>query len=153
SVHPGVTARLLAAGKTAQAIQADVTFPPTTPAGVYQLSLKSSAGQTASLPFTVDLFPLIEEKEPNDSPSTGQAIALPATVAGSMNRAGDVDYFRFDARAGQQVGVQVLTGAAGSKLEPVLQMVDGAGRVVAESNSGALGHICEKAGTYSLGIR
>jgi hypothetical protein len=98
-------------------------------------------------------FPTIKEVEPNDSPRTGQKVALPVTVLGSMGRAGDVDYFRFEARAGQEIGVQALTAAVKSKLEPILVLIDAEGNRLAESSNGLLGCTCPKAGTYSLGIR
>jgi hypothetical protein len=151
--QPGVVAKLLADGRTPNSVQADLTFPPTTPAGVYQVSLKGPAGQSGSVPFTVDAFGVIQEKEPNDSPTTGQKISLPATVVGVIERPGDLDFYRFDAKAGQQVGVQAVTTAAGSKLEPVLELTDRAGQVVAESTNGVLGHTFTKAGTYALGVR
>jgi WD40 repeat protein len=97
--------------------------------------------------------PPISEKEPNDSPRTGQAVRLPATLLGTIGRAGDVDYYRFEARAGQQVGVQVATTGTGPKLEPILQLIDPTGQVVAESSNGLLGHVCRMAGPHALGIR
>src|SRR5262249_29146049 len=106
-----------------------------------------------SVPFTVDLFAQTEETEPNNSASTGQAIGLPATVVGAVGQAGDIDFYRFQATAGQQVGVHILTAAVGSKLEPVLQLIDPAGRVVAESSEGFLGHTCAQPRTYALGVR
>jgi WD40 repeat protein len=151
--HPGATVRLLPEGRSASALRAEVTFPPATPASVYQLTFKNPAGQSAPLPFTVDLFNPVAEKGPNDSPGTGQPITLPATVVGSIDRTGDVDFFRFEAKAGQQVGVQVLTAAVGSKLTPSLRLTDAGGRVLAESENGALGYTCARAGTYAVGVR
>jgi WD40 repeat protein len=153
STVPGIQARFLEEGRTPHRVQADVTFPTRTPAGIYPIGLKSKLGKTAQIPFTLDLFPLVSESEPNDSPMTGQQVTLPVSVTGSIGRAGDVDYFRFEAREGEQVGVQALTAAVGSKLEPVLVLTDPAGRVVTESTSGLLGYTCPKAGTYAVGIR
>jgi WD40 repeat protein len=153
ATQPGVTAKLIAEGRTPTTVAADVTFPVNTPAGVYPLSLKSPLGQTAAVPFTVDLFAAVPEQEPNDSPTTGQKIALPVTVLGTLGKAGDVDCFRFEARAGQAVGVQVVTAAAGLKLEPVLQLTDAAGQVLAGGTGGVLGYTCEKAGPYALVLR
>ena len=98
-------------------------------------------------------FPEVPEVEPNDSPRTGQQITLPATVIGKIDRAGEADFFRFEAKAGQPVGVQAVTAALGSKLEPVLKLLDPEGQAVAESQGGVLGHTCTKAGVYALGIR
>src|SRR5262249_28833886 len=105
------------------------------------------------LPFIVDLFPMLAEVEPNDSPKTGQHMTLPVTLVGAIGRAGSVDYYRFEAEAGQAIGVQVLTSAIGSKLDPVLVLIDDAGRTVAEGTKGVLGYNCEKARTYALGVR
>jgi WD40 repeat protein len=150
--HSGATVRLLAEDRTASAVRAEVTFPATTPAGVYQLTLKNAAGQSAALPFTVDLFAPVTEQEPNNSPGTGQKLALPASVVGSIDRTGDVDFFRFEAKAGQQVGVQILTAAVGSKLTPSLTLTDATGQVLAASDSGVLGYTCDRAGTYAVGV-
>ena len=150
---PGVISRSLPDGVKPNLVRAEITFPANTPAGVYKLALKSAAGQSAQLPFTVDLFAETSEQEPNDSPSVGQMITLPATVVGSIGKAGDVDYFRFEAKAGQEIGVQILTSAVGSKLEPLLQLRDLTGRVLAEGRNGLLGYTVKEPGPYALGIR
>jgi WD40 repeat protein len=152
STYPGVTAKILSEGQAPTALQAVVTFPADTPAGVYKLGVKTAAGQSAQLPFIVDLFPQVQEAGRNDSPGTGQKVTLPATILGTISRAGQVDFYRFDAQAGQQVGVQVLTAAVGSKLDAVLQLTDLDGRVIAEGG-GVLGHRCDRAGSYALSIR
>jgi WD40 repeat protein len=100
-----------------------------------------------------DPFRPVEEVEPNDSPTTGQRVVLPVSVHGRIDRAGDVDYYRFDAKAGHEVGVQALTAAVGSKLDPVLVLTDAAGNVLAETTNGLLGYVCRRPGTYALGIR
>jgi WD40 repeat protein len=153
AAHPGVTSRLLADGRSAGTLQVEVTFPATTPAGIYPLRLKGPLGETKPLSFIVDPFAQAAEKEPNNSPGTGQSVTLPATVVGTIDRAGDVDFYRFEAKAGQELGVQILTGSIGSKLEPFLELTDAAGRVLAESSDGLLGYTFTTAGTYALGVR
>ncbi|HEY1859302.1 MAG TPA: hypothetical protein VGG61_03055, partial [Gemmataceae bacterium] len=150
---PGVVIAILPKNGQAASLEADVTFPATTAAGVYQLTLKSPAGNSMPINFTVDLFAQIAEVEPNNSPGTGQKITLPASISGVVSKAGDVDYFRFEAEAGQQIGVQTVTMPIGSKLDPHLTLVDSDGRIVEESGAGLLGFTCVKAGTYALGIR
>jgi WD40 repeat protein len=165
SSNPRIVSKLVAASKSGpltllsplrgegKEVQFDVTFPVDLGAGAYQLSLKNAVGQGNTLSFIVDLFAAVEEKEPNDSPRTGQPITLPATIVGKISKAGEVDFFRFEAKAGQQIGVQALTSAIGSKLEPILELADAAGQILIESDNGFLGYTCPKAGTYSLGIR
>jgi len=114
---------------------------------------KKDAAPPGQVAVPADPFPRLDEVEPNDSPTTGQKVTLPVSIHGSVARAGDVDYFRFDAQAGQEIGVQVLTAPLGSKLEPVLLLTDGAGQLLAESTNGVLGYTCPRAGAYAIGIR
>jgi hypothetical protein len=153
SSRPGTVVKLLPEGRSAGAVRAIVTFPADTPAGIQHLWVKTTAGESARLPFTVDLFPRIAEHEPNDSARTGQRVTLPVSIAGALDRAGAVDYYRFEVRAGQQIGIQIVTAAVGSHLDPLLELVDASGTVVAESGNGVLGFTCAKAGSYALGVR
>jgi WD40 repeat protein len=152
SSHPGFHGKLLADGKSSDQFQAEIEFPAQTPAGVYKLAVKTPAGQT-EMPFTVDLYPEQIVQGSSDSPRTAGRVTLPATVAGVIARAGGVAFYRFEATSGYQLGAQALTGVIGSKLDPVLQLVDPDGRVVAESSKGLLGYTCPKPGAYALGIR
>jgi hypothetical protein len=144
---------VVAPGGTATALDVDVTIPADAAAGSYQLTAKTPAGASGPLAFIVDRFNPVMEVEPNDSPKTGQKVALPATVVGAIGKAGDGDYYVFEAKAGQEVGVQLLTAAIGSKLEPILELTGPDGRVVAESANGLLGYTCPAAGAYAVGVR
>jgi hypothetical protein len=144
---PGATAKLTT--ESATSLKAEVQISATTPAGVYELSVKTAAGKSAAQSFAVDLFPHLDKSAGNDSPSAAQKIVLPATIAGAFSRAGAVDFYRFDAREGQEIGVQ----AVAPKFDPVLVLTDASGTPLAESDKGVLGYICPKAGTYSVGIR
>jgi WD40 repeat protein len=152
STAPGVSGKVVPGSGALHAVQADVTLHGTVPAGVYQLGVKTPAGQ-AQLPFAVDFFPATIEAEPNDSPTSGQKINLPATVVGTIRRAGEVDFYRFEARAGDQIGVQVVASGPDPKVDPLLKLTDAAGVVLGESTNGVLGYTAEKDGTYALGIR
>jgi hypothetical protein len=149
----GAPAKIVAEGRSPTRIEVDVTFPVNASPGVINLGLKSPAGNSANLPFIVDRYTVVNETGMNDSPRIGMKIKLPATVVGTIKKAGDADYFRFDLKEGQELAVQALTAAIGSKLEPILELTDGEGRILSESASGLLGFVCPKAGTYALGIR
>jgi hypothetical protein len=94
-----------------------------------------------------------EEQEPNDSPGTGQLVKLPVTIVGSLQRTGDVDWFRFEVKAGQQLGVQILTKEVASKIEPLLTLADAGGTVLTTTTDPFLGYTFATAGTYALGVR
>jgi WD40 repeat protein len=148
--HAGVAVKLLHEGKST-AIEAEIKFPAETPSGAYTLTAKNAAGESKPFTFFVDPYAASAEQEPNDTPGTGQKISLPATLAGSLGKAGDIDFYRFDAKEKQEIGVQVVA-AADAKFEPVLQLLNSDGKVVAEGDS-VLGYVCPQPGTYMLGIR
>ncbi len=150
---PGVIARLLPDGHTPTTVRADLTLPATRPAGVVKLTLKGPGGASSPVPFTVDLFPVLDVSGTNDLAGRVRSADLDRTLVGALERVGDVDYFHFTAAAGQPVGVQAVTAAVGSKLEPVLEWSDAAGRVLAQSNNGLLAVVCPEAGTYTLAVR
>lgn len=125
--------------------------------GVLQL-VDPTTGKVAFVPLPakekpkpVTRFPAIPEPANSDSARTAAKIALPVTVLGAIDRAGDADYYRFDATAGQQVGVQ-MQPADPKKLDAVLTVSDADGKVIAESGNGLLGFVAPKAGTYAVGV-
>lgn len=101
---------------------------------------------------TVPTSAVIGEENAGGTPRAGQLVGLTATINGALQPAGDVDYYRFDAKVGQEVGVQVVL-PKDAKMEPVLELVDPTGRVVATSGTGLLAHRCATAGEYALGLR
>jgi hypothetical protein len=148
---PGVKVEVLPGGREEKQ-RVRVAIPATTPAGVYAVQVKTDGGASGSVSFIVDLFASVAETEPNDSPRTAQPVTLPVSIVGEIGKAGDVDCYRFDAARGQEVGAQVVASAIGSRLEPVLELIDPEGRVVAAGTS-HLGGVCSVAGSYALRIR
>ncbi len=114
--------------------------------------LDAATGKPQAEPLPIKPKPPIVEQELHDSPRTGQHVKLPATIHGSIGRAGDVDYYRFVAKAGQEIGVEIKP-IAKAKLDVVMQLIDAEGRILTESTKGLLGYTCPKAGVYALGIR
>jgi hypothetical protein len=149
---PDVEVKLGPDAPTATRVVLDVTVRPTAAAGVVKLTLEGDGGKSAPVVFAVDRFPAVTETGSSDSARVAQTVKLPATVVGTVDRAGDADYFRFAAAAGDEIGVQAVTAEVGSKLDPVLTLSDAAGNVLAEG-AAVLGYRVPKAGTYSLGVR
>jgi WD40 repeat protein len=132
-----------------------VAIPKNVPAGAYPLKVKTPAGESASLPFIVDLFTPKAVGPDASDPNKAPLIAPPVTLVGGLSRAGEVHFFRLELQWKDEIGVQVITQPIGSKLDPVLQLTDESGRVVAESSNGLLGFIrpIGKGSKYLLSIR
>jgi len=130
----------------------EITIMADAPVGPVALTFTTPAGSSAPANFIVDRYPAISDAASIDSARNGRPVTLPTTVAGTLDRAGQADYFRFTAKAGQQIGAQVLTATVGSKLDPVLELADAEGRVLTESLNGLLAYVCPADGTYAIGV-
>jgi len=86
------------------------------------------------LTYAVDDLPECNESEPNDGAQKAESMALPQTVNGRIEGPGDVDVFRFHARAGDQVVAEVYARRLGSPLDSLLSITDGAGRKIATND-------------------
>ena len=80
--------------------------------------------------------PEILEREPNNTPAQAQAISLPVTINGHIDAGtktgekSDEDYFRFHAKKGQSLGIQVAADRLGSRLDSVIEVLDAQGNPI-----------------------
>ena len=121
----------------------DLAIPADMPPGPLRITLTNQAGRSAVQVFQVDRFPAVGENELS---------TLPATVAGTLSRSGEIDLLRLATKAGQEVGVQFLSPLGRDKFDPIVTIADASGRTVAEGRNGVAGFVAE-AGTYSLAVR
>ncbi len=149
---PDVTVRIDPAKRTATALEVEVAFGAAARVGAVQLTLEGEGGKSMPLALAVDHFDAVNEAGITDSARNAMTVKQNTTVVGTIDRAGDVDYFRFPAAVGDQVGVQITATELGSKLDPVLVLTDDTGAILAEGTA-ALGYAVRKAGTYAIGVR
>lgn len=95
----------------------------------------------------------ISETPGNDSPTRGTAVSVPTVIVGALTKPGEVDWFRFQAKAGQQVGVQLV--GASPKFEPSLRVVALAQPHAAPLAAGSdtLAFTAPAEGEYALGVQ
>lgn len=76
--------------------------------------------------------PEVLEAEPNNQATSAQRVSLPVTVNGRIDSdAGkDADYFRFSARKGQELVLEVEARRLGSPLDSVLEVLDANGKPI-----------------------
>ncbi len=85
-------------------------------------------------------------------------MTLPAALVGSLGTAGDVDAYRFTARAGEEMVFQVVARPLGARLDSVVRLLDASGKLVAENNDidlnrdSVLTWRFTETGTYSIAI-
>jgi hypothetical protein len=115
--------------------------------GLYPIRIRTGEGLSNVLLFSVGTFPEGVESESllpdlmkkeldtqrNDTLATAQTVTVPVTINGTL--AGpDRDYYRFTAKAGERLVLEVEARRAGSAIDPVLRVLDGTGRELASNN-------------------
>jgi WD40 repeat protein len=65
----------------------------------------------------------------------GEAVSLPTTVWGGLEKAGESDRYEFLAKAGQTIVLDATSKGVGGKADMVLQLTDARGAVLASSNA------------------
>ncbi|MDA1014365.1 MAG: hypothetical protein O3A00_07920 [Planctomycetota bacterium] len=94
-------------------------------------SINGAQGGTASRPFVIGDLPEFIETESNSTVAAAERVQLPVTINGQISGERDADYFRFSANAGETIVCEVMAARLGSKLEPLVELLDGAGRRIA----------------------
>ena len=72
----------------------------------------------------------VESAVSNDDPAHANALVFPGGVSGRIDAAGDVDFFRFEAKKGHKVVLEVFGRRLGSPIDPAIEIVDAQGRTI-----------------------
>jgi hypothetical protein len=101
--------------------------------------------------------PVTLEQEPNDTPEKAQPLTLPAVVCGRFDRPGDVDWYRFTAKAEEIVAIDLLCERLGRPGDPVAILRNDKGEDVASfddfgnNSEGAMSQLTRDAtGTFTI---
>jgi hypothetical protein len=129
---PGVRGEFLDANRVM------LTVPALTPPGMYDLWVGGEAGLSAPRVIFLGNRPEIVESEPNESLTAAAPVPLNVVVNGRMERPGDIDHYRFEARRGDRVIIECWGERIDSRLRPILEVYDDRGRRVA-NNRGYFG--------------
>lgn len=133
--RPGATDAPIDDVATRNQVAVEVSLGANAMVGRHTFRLSTPLGTTNLGVFWVGALPEVSEIEPNNSPASAQQITTPVTINGVLEMANDVDYYRLEAKAGQQLVFEVVASAIRSNLDSTLSLLDDKGRVLA-SNDG-----------------
>ena len=136
-----------------------LTVPPDAPLGVGAIRLRTGNGVSNVRLVLIDDLAAIARAGNNKSIATAQALSPPIAVDGACD-AESSDFYKITAAAGQRISFEVYARRLGSPLDPMIRLVNAAGREVAFSDdepaTGAdsrIGYKFDAAGDYYLEIR
>jgi hypothetical protein len=110
--------------------------------------------------FEIGDLPELLESADNDDSMHASRFTIPATLNGRIDRAGDVDYWTFEALAEQKIDFDLRASRLGSPLDPVLFVQDADGKELAtnddfdgKNSDSKLTFSVSKDGQYRVGVR
>ncbi|MBW3541834.1 MAG: pre-peptidase [Planctomycetes bacterium] len=133
--------------------------------GVRDFRLVTPTGASTLGQLVIVRDPVVSETRDNNSPEKAQPVTIPATLCGAIERAEDVDYFRFTVEAGQALTFHVRAMRLQDRIhdlqahvDPIIAVKNAAGSTVATSDNvyaadPLLAHRFAEAGEYLLEIR
>ena len=90
-------------------VSIDVQIGPTSATGNHALRLVGPFGLSSALPFRVVDEPVIlEAAEPHPSAKGAQPVSLPALINGRLDKPGQLDFYSFEAKEGQEVSIEAV---------------------------------------------
>ncbi len=96
------------------------------------------------------------DKEPNDTPEGAFESYIPTILAGAIAKPGDLDHYKINVKAGDELIFENAAMKIGSALQPVVAILDAEGRVLKQygldspESAAVFAHKFDKAGTYYI---
>jgi hypothetical protein len=133
-VTRGQTARLAVSGSNLEGVT-EVSLPVASsaaPGSILAVDVRLSSRKQPSSARTVVVAdgPQSVEQEPDDAWSSAQELAVPGGASGLFGHDGDVDFYRFRAKKGERILVEVYGRRLGSPVDSLVEVLDKSGRPI-----------------------
>lgn len=164
-VHAEVVPQKETAGQVVTRVKVKMTVAPDAPLGVREFRVACSLGLSSIGQLVVVDEPVIAETSVNNTLAQAQGITLPCVVAGKLEVKEDVDYYKFEADAGQVVSFELFCARLQDKIhdlqnhaKPMLVLHDSEGRELAANDTfffadPMLSYRIPQKGTYYIQVR
>lgn len=111
-------------------IQGSLTLPADAPLGLGFIRLPTATGLSGPLLFLVDDLPVVLKDSKTASTPAAQLLPQGVALEGATDT-GRPDYYKVALKAGEALSVEVFAARLGSKLDPILRLLDPQGNVLA----------------------
>ncbi len=141
------------------------TVAPDALPGVREFRIATPHGASTVGQLVIVRDPVVVEKDPNDARTAAQELTLPATVCGTIEKAEDVDWYKFKVEAGTSLSFLVQSSRIQNKIhdlqahaDPIITIRNSSGTTLGQADNEYFADPClryrfEQAGEYFLEIR
>lgn len=141
-------------------VTVEVDVAPDANIGVVKFRLLTPLGTSPEGQFLLEpYYGESSDAEPNDTPEKAFDSYLPSILAGAISRPGDIDHFKIQVKAGEQLTFENGGMMIGSQLQPVVAILAEDGTLIKEygydnpAHAAWFAHKFEKAGVHYVRIR
>ena len=151
---------------TVASVSMKLTVAPDAPLGVREFRLATAHQGISTIgQLVIGDEPELMEVEPNNDPEHAQPLTIPCVMNGRFQQGEDVDWYKFNVGAGQEVAFAVMCARLEDKIhdisphaDPMLVLFDAKGNELARNDDyyradSLLHYKFEKAGEYRIQIR
>jgi hypothetical protein len=128
-------------GATVRSVKMKVAAAADALPSVREFRVASSIGISSVGQLVVVDEPVVLEAAKNNTPETAQVVTLPCVVAGKLEVVEDVDFYKFEAKAGDVLTFELFCARLQDKIhdlqkhaKPMLTLYDGDGRELAAND-------------------
>ena len=108
-----------------------LSVPADAPIGMCDLWAVGDNGVSSPRTFVISNRLEQSEVEPKETTAAPMSVPLNVVINGRIDKAGDVDHFRFDSKQGQRVVIECSAERIDSRLRAVIELFDAAGKRLA----------------------
>ena len=140
-------------------VTVELEVSPDVPVGPVGFRLQTPLGTSPERRFVVEpYYGETPDREPNDVPDQAFETYLPTILVGAISKPGDLDYYKIQVKAGEQLVFDNPARMLGSSLQPVLGIYDAGQNLVKEFGQDGgrdakwYAYRFDSAGTYYLRV-
>jgi hypothetical protein len=135
-------------------VTVELDVSPEAEVGPVNLRLITPLGSTPEARFVVEpYYGESPDREPNDTPETAFETYLPTILVGAISKPGDLDYYKIDVKAGEELVFENAATMLGSALKPVIGIYAADQSLLREfEERRPFSYRFEKAGTYYIRV-
>ncbi len=132
AAHPGLKVQVATSSVSATRARLKITASADVPRGAHAIWLKTAEGESARLQIHADDLAPTVTTAADFKQGPVQVAALPASLWGTLTETGQHDAYRFTAKAGQELVLDLAVAQVGSAAKsPTLEIVDSQRTVLA----------------------
>lgn len=140
-------------------VTVSIDVSPEAKVGAVGFRLQTPLGTSPEGRFLIEpYYGETADSEPNNDIENATEALLPTVLTGTISKPGDVDYFKIEAKAGEQIIFDNGAMLIGSTLQPVVSIYDSGQNLIHEygadggKDAQMFQQTFDKAGTYYIGV-